>query len=542
MRQLSDETRTLIAQLGQTMRASWLRRLIRSDLSRQIALLEKIAAAREIAALPYLRDHLLSNNLRVRQAAGAAVHVLITRLRPRNHAWLDEQLRESWLMSIDWSCQLTPDRLTSIVASTSFKSALLGLASCHRSGYVRERAVKLLDELVTDGNELPFLLVRCNDWVAPVRMAAITAVMERLNSAYAAHFLRNIRLVGRLKLCGRSSGENLAAPIEMFLTEPTCCEALLAALDSRDPDIRLACFELLIEGRHKPVSHLIERVTGSRDNKLRFRAVSAAVNMLRGEELKKVLLVFVNDTVMQVRRAALTCLAERFQDLARPYLEKALLDRHSSLRETARFLIGRLQPGHNFRNVYVKLIDSARGWMLTVAIAGIGECGEIADADVLARYLNDALPRNRRAALQASDRLNPAGVVPRLLEAIIDDSPSVSRTAATILRRHSLGMHGEPLIALAQIEQKTHAMCNLLSLVSQVNSWRAVNSVLGACSHKDPKIAEHAKRCLCGLVCRPFTPTGCESDVLQASVLLAKFRPMLSKSVLDTLDFMLRRG
>lgn len=68
--------------------------------------------------------------------------------KPRDFAWLDEHLRESWLMSNDWNCHLTRGRLTEAITSTRFKSALLGLALCHGSGHVRERAAKLLGEHV----------------------------------------------------------------------------------------------------------------------------------------------------------------------------------------------------------------------------------------------------------------------------------------------------------------------------------------------------------------------------------------------------------
>lgn len=542
MRRLSPEARELISQLDRPASASWLARLLRSGDSRRPSAVRRIAATGEIAALPYLRNYLLSKDRRIREAAEAAVLALIARLRPRDVVWCDQHLRESWLMSIDWNCHLTPDRLNDIASSTGFKSAWLALASCHGSGYVRERAVELLRKLVADGTELPFLLVRCNDWVEQVRTPAVEAVRERLTPAYAVHFVRNLWLARRLRECGRTAQAAIPAQVDGFLAQPSCREALLAGLHAPDRDVCRASFELLVAARHEPLSHLLERVAQSPDATVRFRAASVAVNALVGEELKTALRVFVKDSAMPVRRTALTCLVERFPDWAGPGIEEALFDRHSSMRETARFLIGRQQPGRKFRDDYANRLGSASGWVLTAAIAGIGECGEAADAELVVPYLSDALPRNRRAALRAADRLNRSAAMPELLRAILDESPGVSRTAAVLLRQRPFGPHSEPLLELAETAQRTHVACNLLSLIAQLSSWRAVCAMLAACSREDIEVVEHAKLCLRVLVSRSFTPTGCKDDMVRASMLLAQVRHMLPQAVLDPLDFMLRRS
>jgi hypothetical protein len=45
------------------------------------------------------------------------------------------------------------------------------LASCHPNGYVREAALHGLS--TNDERTLPFVLLRLNDWVAPIRSLAL---------------------------------------------------------------------------------------------------------------------------------------------------------------------------------------------------------------------------------------------------------------------------------------------------------------------------------------------------------------------------------
>ena len=87
----------------------------------------------------------------------------------------------------------------------------VALATCHRSGFVREKAVEALAEC-RDGMELPFLLVRLNDWVPRVRFVAGKTVRARLSPDYAAHWVRCHGVLGRVQRGRRSAHDWLKAP------------------------------------------------------------------------------------------------------------------------------------------------------------------------------------------------------------------------------------------------------------------------------------------------------------------------------------------
>jgi len=80
--------------------------------------------------------------------------------------------------------------------------------SFHPSGYVREEAVLRLTALDDDA-ALPYLLLRCGDWVSQVRNAARHAVLQRAGPSSVATFTRNFALVTRLAKITRADHREL---------------------------------------------------------------------------------------------------------------------------------------------------------------------------------------------------------------------------------------------------------------------------------------------------------------------------------------------
>jgi hypothetical protein len=116
----------------------------------------------------------------------------------------------------------------------------MALASFHPSGYVREEAIAHL-AAVWDGTELPFLLIRVNDWVAPVRAPGersssgsrlIAGLTKWEAIAYLAHALPDHDPV--IAAQAEMHVESWFARYNQSFIEPTSGQltALAAALDA----------------------------------------------------------------------------------------------------------------------------------------------------------------------------------------------------------------------------------------------------------------------------------------------------------------------
>ena len=109
-----------------------------------------------------------------------------------------------------WSYASVETRLSGPLASKQVRSFIDHgpRASVPADTSVKRRLMNLPSR-IEDGSELPFLLLRANDWVATVRGFAIVAVRHRFLPGYFDHFARNAQLVLRLAECGRDKHDDI---------------------------------------------------------------------------------------------------------------------------------------------------------------------------------------------------------------------------------------------------------------------------------------------------------------------------------------------
>src|SRR3984893_4530690 len=143
MRAISPDTRRLIEQLNEPV-SSW-ERLTGSRADAKG--LSKIGGLGEPAAIIDIVAFVLADRSDVASAAAAAVHRLTALTSPADLACLDIELRErspyAGRYRLDWH-RLSPGELGRLERFGQAAVSLLGIASFHESGHVREAAIKRL--------------------------------------------------------------------------------------------------------------------------------------------------------------------------------------------------------------------------------------------------------------------------------------------------------------------------------------------------------------------------------------------------------------
>lgn len=333
--------------------------------------------------------------------------------------------------------------------------ALLRLLSFHASGYEREHAVALLAK-IEDGSELPYLLLRLNDWVPEVRDAASDAVLARITASYAPHFARNVTLLDRLRDAKRADHLPLLEQIAELLRVHARPE-LLAALQRRKT--ARAAFRLLND------EDAVREGVRSEDFIVRIWSIQ------RGTLPDDVIRELLDDSFAAVRRESLRVAIRRFPGT--DLLRRALLDRSASIRDEARFHL-RSRSDEDPAAIY----RDALAHNPLVAIAGLGETGNVSDADRLAGYLSHSSSRIRRATIRAIARLQGEAAIPMLLEMILDPSSAVSAQARNSLARQGAMLDGAQLSAMHPTSD--HAKRNLVLLMASLSKWDSILALLDA--------------------------------------------------------------
>ncbi len=490
MRSLSPPTLSLLKQLGTPIGAIPFH-----------ALCQRIADSEEPAALSSLLPYLMDERAERAHAARKAAQHLLDHTRLEELGWLEQELRlrsRKGLYYFDASS--LSGRWRNLHAGTLLRTsgepgffALLAVSSFHDNGFVREMAVRLLDGCA-DGRELPYLLLRTNDWVPVVQRAAYAAVRRRVLPAYAEQFLRNIALCDRLGAQRRNDLRSLHDAVWTLLRSSAALSARQAAFTSADRRVRRAAF-LLSADSDDDLRTVILSALRSDDLWIRIWGVRTSRQRLYGAALRETLGQARGDRSIPVRREALLGFVSDH-----PELLVSLLDPSPSLREMVRYYL-RKSANLQFADVYHARIqaeatgatgpgDSVR---LAIAIAGLGETGTRTDADSLTPFVRDVRPRVRQAALGAIGRLDPEGHFQTLTAALSDSSP---RVVHVVLQ----AMGSRKTLAEREIwnayEMQPNPLCrrHLVRAIGSLSRWTSIVGLLRAYEDEDLSVAELALR------------------------------------------------
>lgn len=284
---------------------------------RRVDLIAQTADSGEFAAIPSLLELLFDTSAPVAAAASDCIHRLLLTIHPQSFYTLDEELRsfsywrvEEYFWTADKWRRLRPKDLPLLLRTASSRVSILGLASFHSNGHVREAAVETL-ESVDSGEEIPFLLLRLNDWVDNVRAAAKRAIRARMTHDRVDHFVRNIFLVARLVECGRHDHRDVIQWFAHQLIEPSRQQALRHLLESSERLVRRSCYQFVLDVDGPVSNEIVFAGLRSTDLYLRLRAAQAIRNGRLHGELDTALDPMTDDPFMTVRREALFTRVER---------------------------------------------------------------------------------------------------------------------------------------------------------------------------------------------------------------------------------------
>ncbi|WP_206787971.1 hypothetical protein [Amycolatopsis sp. MtRt-6] len=326
----------------------------------------------------------------------------------------------------------------------------LAIAACSPDGHEREAAVRRL-AVSTDPEALPLLLIRCVDWVRPVRELARSVVPSELDDSVLRAMLPLISVLRR-----RQVDDWMTTLLRDAL--PSVLDSALAS-DDRESRRWVHREALGLLSRER----LLEIAATHPD--FVVRAICGNALLDRGECVEELLAA----GAPKVRVRALTLLG--------PEAAVAhLADRSSAVRTMAQVLVP--DPAAHYRGSPVSF----------GAVAGLGETGTAADAAFLEGHLADDRPRIRRAAVRGLRRIAPESAsVPPLLT---DPSPSVVRQVVTFLRGKPTLVDVPTLRALLSPGHPIHTRRAAVALLRDRDTWLRLHTDLTLL--RDPDLAPDA--------------------------------------------------
>jgi HEAT repeat protein len=400
---------------------------------------------------------------------------------------LSEWRREGWA----WSHDVTPDRTRSLPANPA---SAAGIASVHNYGYVREAAVEVLSGS-DDPLAVAFLLIRANDWVAPVRDAAARGIRAQLACRGAAPFIAFLELVDRLRKAGRNNLRPLADSILAALAAPEAAASLKAGCASDSRAVRRRCFEIAFEARTFDLRWLVPAGLRDPDGVVRILTAKGAAKALEWTDLEPFIPEMLSSTSPAARYSALDIVWKREGAASRELQERFALDPHPHVRGTARWFlktIPDIDSAAFYRSALARRLQTPE---LIGAIEGLGEVGNDDDADLVLPFLHHERARVRTAAVHALGSIGSKVHRESVIAALADPSPSVCRAARRLLLRGS-PVDPDRLTFAALSSQYAHERRAAIELASVHDYWVAGTLLLRIASTRDPETASRASAAL----------------------------------------------
>jgi len=454
------------------------------------AILSEIGNSGEPAAIIDIIPFILATSPDVATAAAKSVHKLVLGTTTNELVWLDQVLRRRSSYSGDYLYEwhkLSPGHLGLLERFNDASVSLLGMASFHQSGYVREAAIERLG-LITSGAALPFLILRVNDWVSDVRDAAYEAIRSRLKPEYARSFIENLTLVSRLEEAERADHKPLLQAIYQLLQRSECRTALLESLKSEDRFIKRASFKLALNSIDPDLPEVVRLALDQKDTVVRVWAAQRVSSTFAGATLDDFLKVMKRDRFMPVRREALRMAVQRDSPGLLAELRTALLDPHASMREEAHYHLRKLHL-MDVATFYLQHLLAGEDLTLYAAICGLGETGATGDDYLIVPYTSHPASKIRRAAIRALAKLNREAHVDLFIQALKDQVPYVSRQALNALADKGSAVNGERIWELFHSSAHAHIRRNTLALIEKLGKWDSIYYLLRALRDSDEAIA-----------------------------------------------------
>lgn len=462
------------------------------------ARLQAIGDAGEPLALPRMISFALDPRRDLAEAAGRTAARLLERVALTDLGFLDRAFRElsPYLHPEAEAWQrMGPDELRSVAALSS-GAALLQLAMCHPSGYVRAEAIRR-SAVCADGSEIALLLVRSNDWVEPVRALALAALRVRLDAAHVPDFVAALPLIDTMRSWGRGISTDIVDEIDALLRQPGGISALVAALASPDRLVRRAAYRRLAEhDRPVPSSSLPDPHAGGpyRQPGVLARTTHAVVaSAMRDPDpsirtwagrwmlaARSDVFLGAADELVRSRTGAIRLGAmQRLRALGAPVPWAALLaDRHAGVRGLAQEIA--LDAGADPDAAYRGQLDALGGGRLAAVLLGLSETGGPGDADLVRRYLASEPPVVRASALRALANFEADDLVALALAALDDESLSMLRVAREVLLAHMPSLHAEAVWSRFLELSSAAGRAVALDVLASVGHWEGLPYLLRA--------------------------------------------------------------
>lgn len=421
----------------------------------------------------------------------AANEALLHGISVKRLLWLSENFR--YWHDVYYTCNyddrwhnkqninVTRNRLIHLTNSQYLATMKLGTFTSN--GYYRQQCMEQLGD--AEGS-LPFLILRMNDWVEPIRRDAYKLSQRRMKKCGLYELFQAFPMLEKVKYARRRSEEHIrlleiqAGTLirQKFQSVPN--EAL-DQIHNYDIQIKNAVYRYI---NRNPVlkKEQMERLLASeRTGYGKMLLILAIFNHAHYDPLLAEKYLHSKSAV--VRYHTLVYRYEQKHD-AWPGLQTMLLDPSRRIRDYAAYILEK-RTDMDIRTFYLqKLYQNPSKYVLS----GVGEHGTKNDAEVIRPYLEDAREQICKTALIAYGKLTESDGKEIYWRFLFDQRPVIARQAYRCVQKYGIQYGATPLYEAYMKNNYGFMADYFLNLLLHEPSWTRLPYLLML--YRDEKLTE----------------------------------------------------
>ncbi len=380
-----------------------------------------------------------------------------------------------------WSWDsLTVDDARRLIAEAADLVTVTAGLSLHGDGHIRELAVEALDRAGSP-RSIRWLLLRCGDWVPPVRDAARRALAPWLTPTFADDLVDALPLIDGARFGARRPAADLRPAVLAVVSDPASRPAVERGVGSTSSSVRRACVRLLADA--SPDVALLERVIATDD--VAAIALVAAALPITGPLNRPTGEILLRSPMARFRSEGLWRLTRDDGPGSESLARAALADAAPSVREVAQRWLAqhRTDAAEQYRSMLAE--------QPLVALRGLGDRPDPGDADAARRLVDHGNGSVRAAALRLLAGLGDSTDRPLFAHRFMAGTAPERRYALAGLRRVGTGDLVDDLwaearaLAAGDLRPAERVLFQILPLAGR---WPRIDLALQAVASGDPDV------------------------------------------------------
>lgn len=395
---------------------------------------------------------------------------------------LDEEFRQYTSMewNTDWA-KVSATEIGNKVRRREDYLNVLRLGTFHPNGFFREKCLRLLTE---DAESLPYLLLRLNDWVRPIREQIISPAEEMISKASAEALICSLPFlekVGRGSRREHSCYQRIQSAVVKRIRE-RITELDFGKINKFDFGVKRYLYHLILRNNLIGKERADELLFSERNNQCKEMIIRDILGYYNNsiEELDG----YLTNKSAVVRRMALE---KKYELLKATWegLEVMLLDASKSIREMVCYIL-RKHTDMDIAGFYRSYLESEHR---DAAILGLGENGLEGDAELLMPFLEAERERTVCNTIKALGSLMGEKGAEVFWKYLSDDRVSVAKRAYLAVRTNGIQFGAARLYeGFLQARESFQRRYFILLLLEVSSTWKRLPYLLQLFQYEDSNL------------------------------------------------------